>query len=130
MFDHQSQKGHQKGGSTWNQNIGESGNKLFPFTVCKMPDQRPEEVDETLENADNHQAHQDPLRNFSEQRPFDDLSEAQSDGGHYHRRHNCHPNGDSFHKLYFIHYKRDYVCQLLFSLVLRTSGYSVLLPQQ
>lgn len=104
--------------------------RSFAFAVGEVPDQGAEEVDEAFQDADDHEAHQDPLPYLGGEGAFDDTAEAKADDRDDQGRHHRHPNGDAFHKLYFIHCKIDLICQLLFSLVIMTPGYSVLLSQQ
>ena len=68
-----------------------------------MPDQRAEEVDEAFQDADDHEAHKNPLPYLGGEGAFDDTAEAEADDGDGQSSHHRHPDGDTFDKRNLIH---------------------------
>jgi len=80
-----------------------------------VPDQGAEEVDEAFQDADDHEAHQDPLPHLGGEGAFDDTAEAEANDGDGQSSHHRHPDGDAFDERYLIHILNVFSRSLVYS---------------
>ena len=78
--------------------------KLF-LVVNRMVDQRGEDVGEDLEDADEEEAHEDPLADFLSQRRFHHSAETEADHGDGDRDHDGRPDHEAFAEGAFVSHK-------------------------